>query len=86
MAGDPLAAHVRDELGFSEELATRPLQAALTSAASFVFGALIPLLALLLAPSGPLRRGGSDDAHFRILAEWQSQHWTTLWKRSGEVR
>lgn len=51
MDEDALGAHVRDELGFSEELAARPLQAALASAASFVLGALIPLLAILLAPT-----------------------------------
>jgi vacuolar iron transporter family protein len=49
MATDALAAHVRDELGFSDELAARPLQAALASAASFVVGALIPLVAILVA-------------------------------------
>ncbi len=52
MAGDALAAHVRDELGFSEELAARPLQAALASGASFMGGAVIPLLAILLASGG----------------------------------
>jgi VIT1/CCC1 family predicted Fe2+/Mn2+ transporter len=50
MAGDALSAHVRDELGFSKALAARPLQAALASGSSFFTGALIPLLAILLAP------------------------------------
>jgi VIT1/CCC1 family predicted Fe2+/Mn2+ transporter len=50
MAGDALSAHTRDELGFSMELAARPLQAALTSGASFFVGALIPLLSILLTP------------------------------------
>ena len=50
MAHDALAAHARDELGISESLRARPLQAALSSGASFASGALVPLLALLLAP------------------------------------
>ena len=50
MAHDALAAHARDELGISESLRARPLQAALSSGASFASGAFVPLLALLLAP------------------------------------
>jgi VIT1/CCC1 family predicted Fe2+/Mn2+ transporter len=50
MAKDPLAAHLRDELGITEALRARPLQAALASAAAFSAGALVPLLATLLAP------------------------------------
>lgn len=38
-----LEAHVRDELGFTEALAARPVQAALASAATFAVGASIPL-------------------------------------------
>jgi VIT1/CCC1 family predicted Fe2+/Mn2+ transporter len=48
MAKDALAAHARDELGITDELSARPLQAALTSAASFIIGALVPLLAAAL--------------------------------------
>jgi vacuolar iron transporter family protein len=54
MAVDPLAAHVRDELGLSEELMARPVQAAVVSAASFAVGAVLPLLAVVLAPA-PVR-------------------------------
>ncbi|HLW23375.1 MAG TPA: VIT family protein [Steroidobacteraceae bacterium] len=50
MAHDALAAHARDELGFSARSAARPVQAALTSAGSFTAGAIIPLLAAALAP------------------------------------
>jgi VIT1/CCC1 family predicted Fe2+/Mn2+ transporter len=50
MAHDALAAHARDELGISESLRARPLQAALSSGASFASGALVPLLGFLLAP------------------------------------
>ena len=42
-ARDALAAHARDELGITEELAPRPIQAALSSAASFTVGAALPL-------------------------------------------
>lgn len=45
-----LAAHARDELGITDTLRARPLQAALASAASFCAGALLPIAATLLAP------------------------------------
>ena len=45
-----LATHARDELGLTEELAARPLQAALASAATFAVGAGVPVLTILLAP------------------------------------
>ena len=51
MAKDALAAHARDELGLTEELAARPLQAALASAASFAVGAGLPVLTLVVAPA-----------------------------------
>ncbi|MBA4044596.1 MAG: hypothetical protein C0471_09290 [Erythrobacter sp.] len=47
---DPLAAHVRDELGLSEALAARPLQAALASGATFSAAAAVPVVAAYLAP------------------------------------
>jgi VIT1/CCC1 family predicted Fe2+/Mn2+ transporter len=50
MAHDALGAHARDELGISETLRARPIQAALTSAASFAVGAALPLLITALAP------------------------------------
>ena len=49
MAHDALGAHARDELGISETLTARPLQAALTSAASFAVGAAMPLTTVALA-------------------------------------
>lgn len=51
MARDALAAHARDEIGISDALRARPLQAALASGASFALGAAIPLLTLLLVPA-----------------------------------
>jgi VIT1/CCC1 family predicted Fe2+/Mn2+ transporter len=49
-AKDALAAHLRDELGLHDTHKARPVQAALTSAATFAFGALLPLLMLILCP------------------------------------
>ena len=50
MSRDALGAHARDELGLSEVLAARPLQAALASAATFAVGAVLPLATALIAP------------------------------------
>ena len=50
MAHDALGAHARDELGLSDKLAARPLQAAFASAATFAVGALLPILAVMLPP------------------------------------
>ena len=54
-AHDALAAHARDELGITHFNQARPLQAALSSAASFALGALIPLLAALICPGNYLQ-------------------------------
>jgi VIT1/CCC1 family predicted Fe2+/Mn2+ transporter len=53
-ANGALAAHARDELGLTEELAARPLQAALASAATFAVGAIVPVIAIVAAPAGAL--------------------------------
>jgi VIT1/CCC1 family predicted Fe2+/Mn2+ transporter len=52
MSGNALEAHARDELGITETLRARPVQAAFASAVSFAAGAFIPIAAVLLAPSG----------------------------------
>jgi VIT1/CCC1 family predicted Fe2+/Mn2+ transporter len=52
MAKDALGAHARDELGISEVTAARPIQAALTSAATFAVGAAMPLAMVLVMPPG----------------------------------
>jgi VIT1/CCC1 family predicted Fe2+/Mn2+ transporter len=54
MAKDALGAHARDELGMSEITSARPIQAALTSAATFSMGAAAPLAMVLLSPSSLL--------------------------------
>ena len=59
MARDALGTHAREELGISEALSARPLQAAMASAASFAVGAALPLAAVLLIPSRGLIVGVS---------------------------
>ena len=54
MAHDAVGAHARDELGISETLSARPIQAALTSAGSFAVGAAMPLLAVALVSGSTL--------------------------------
>jgi VIT1/CCC1 family predicted Fe2+/Mn2+ transporter len=54
MRHDALGAHARDELGISATMASRPVQAALASAASFAVGALLPLAVTALAPASGL--------------------------------
>lgn len=54
MSKDALGAHSRDELGISNITAARPVQAALTSAATFSVGAAMPLLTVLVAPANAL--------------------------------
>ena len=50
MASDALAAHARDELGFSATTAARPLQAAIASASSFAVGAVWPVVVSMVVP------------------------------------
>lgn len=54
MEADALAAHAHDELGITDALSARPLQAAAASAAAFAAGGTIPLVAVLLAPVGAI--------------------------------
>src|SRR5476651_597454 len=54
MAKDALGTHARDELGISDITTARPVQAALTSAATFATGAAMPLLMVLIAPTDKL--------------------------------
>ena len=51
MAHDALGAHSRDELGMSDVVSARPVQAGLTSAACFAGGAVLPLITLLVSPA-----------------------------------
>ena len=54
MQHDALGAHARDELGISDTLAARPIQAALASAGTFSLGAILPLLLVVLCPLSSL--------------------------------
>jgi VIT1/CCC1 family predicted Fe2+/Mn2+ transporter len=54
MAHDALGAHARDELGISETLSARPIQAALASACSFAAGAALPLAVAAAVPETQL--------------------------------
>jgi vacuolar iron transporter family protein len=51
---DALGAHARDELGITDSLAARPVQAALASAGTFSVGAALPLLIVVLFPTAAL--------------------------------
>jgi len=53
---DALGAHARDELGLTEVMRARPVQAALASAGSFALGSLVPLAAISLSPRGEIVR------------------------------
>lgn len=54
MAKDALGAHARDELGISESLSARPVQAAFASAGTFSVGAALPLILVLFVPLSAL--------------------------------
>lgn len=49
-AHDALGAHARDELGITEIVSARPIQAALASAATFAVGAALPLVVAIFSP------------------------------------
>lgn len=55
MAKDALEAHARDELGLTDELRPRPIQAAFASAAAFASGAALPLVAAAISPVGVIQ-------------------------------
>lgn len=63
-AKDALAAHARDELGISDAFSARPVQAALSSAASFAVGAALPLSVVLWLPQSMLVWGVSLSSLF----------------------
>lgn len=68
-AHDSLGAHARDELGISDTLAAKPVQAALTSALTFALGAALPLLMVPLFPASMLMWGlaGSSLVFLALL-------------------
>lgn len=68
MAKDPIAAHARDELSITHITTARPVQAALTSAATFTSGAALPLLVAWLSPLGSQMIIGVSVASLLFLA------------------
>lgn len=64
MAHDALAAHARDELGVSDTLAAKPVQAAMASAGAFAAGAFLPLVMVLLFPASALMWGIAGSSLF----------------------
>ena len=58
MSADALGTHAREELGITEAQRARPVQAAFASAISFAVGAIVPIAAVLWAPSAWV----TDDA------------------------
>ena len=75
MAHDALGAHARDELGISATLSARPLQAALTSAASFAVGAAMPLVAVGMVSASALIPvvAASSLVFLAILGGWAAR-------------
>lgn len=69
MAHDSLGAHARDELGISDTLAAKPVQAAFASAGTFAVGAALPLLMVLMLPASMLTWGlaGSSLVFLALL-------------------
>jgi len=67
MSGDALGAHARDELGITEALRARPVQAAFASAISFAVGAVVPIATVLLAPSAWVTEASSATALITLL-------------------
>ena len=64
MEKDALGAHARDELGISEVTRARPVQAAITSAITFSAGAVLPLIAVLMAPQAHIELAVSASSLF----------------------
>lgn len=75
MAHDALGAHARDELGISNELRARPVQAALASAAAFAVGGAMPLLLVLVVPHSALgwTVSGASLGFLALLGAWAAR-------------
>jgi VIT1/CCC1 family predicted Fe2+/Mn2+ transporter len=67
MAHDALGAHARDELGITEELRARPVQAAMASALSFSLGAAVPLVTVAAVPAADVAVGMVVTALLSLL-------------------
>ncbi|QWZ61885.1 VIT family protein [Acinetobacter pittii] len=88
---DALGAHARDEIGIHENTAANPIQAALASAGSFSFGALFPMLAIILSPEVWIEKTvlifgiislaflGALSSHFAGTSKLKGSLRITLW-------
>jgi vacuolar iron transporter family protein len=74
-AHDALGSHARDELGITESLRARPVQAALASAAAFSVGALLPIAAVLLAPADAIAISAASVALVALLGSGALAAW-----------
>ncbi len=77
MAHDAIGAHARDELGISETLSARPIQAALASAGSFAVGAGMPILTAAIVPEASLIPPSSSELHWCFSRSWVG--WLRAW-------
>lgn len=88
MAHDALGSHSRDELGITETLRSRPVQAALSSAGAFSVGAALPLgIALLSPPQNLVPFVSVASLAFLVLLGVLAARvgGANIWKRAGRV-
>jgi vacuolar iron transporter family protein len=83
MRKDALGVHAREELGITETLRARPLQAALASAASFAAGATVPLLTGVLSPS--ISASSSPGHHSYCWRSWAGWRHESAERASGSA-
>ena len=81
MEHDALGAHARDELGISDSLTARPVQAALASAGTFAVGAVLPLVIVLLLPVSSLMWAvsGSSIVFLALLGSLSARAGARRW-------
>ncbi len=88
MEKDALTAHARDELGITEELSARPVQAAFASAGSFTVGAVLPLLMVVMLPKAGMVWGvsGASLLFLGVLGSLAARAGgSPVWKSVGRV-
>ena len=66
-SSDALGAHARDELGITETLRARPVQAAIASAIFFALGAIVPIATAMLAPAARIGEASALTAIFTLV-------------------
>lgn len=87
-AHDALGAHKRDELGITDALSARPLQAAMASAAAFAVGSLLPIGSVLIAPAGRIETVTSAVSLAALLGSGALAAWAggaSLWRGALRV-